>query len=174
MAFPVPKDVRTTRNFELVKGMDELLRTSMPLYDLAASVKVGEWLKPAVNGGVTKARKLESGTDVLATPALGAKVSWTAYVQGDASTGQGDAMATGTVDLLSGNYQAKTKLYNTGSSYLAPGNLLVAVYDATDGGILDGVNPAGTEADLVRQLQAVVGRVVEVANGVLHYEAPGL
>lgn len=168
MAFPVPKDVRATRDFELVKGVTDLLRTSLPVEDEAADVDVGEWLKPATSGGVTKAKKLETGVDTLAAPANGAKVSWTTYRQTDLSTGQPDAVATKTVDLLSGTYQAKTKLYNTGSSFLAPGNLLVAVYSSGQG-ILDAVDPSGPT---VAQLQAVVGRIIEVANGQLHYESP--
>lgn len=169
MAFPVPKDVRTTRDFELVLGQDELLRKSFGLADPAATVDVGEWLKPVTSGGVTKMAKLEVADD-LAAPAKGAKVSWTKYRQGDAWNGQADAIATGTVDVLAGTYEAKTKLYNTGGTF-APGYLLVPVYDATLGGILDAPNPAALTID---QLQGVVGRVVEVAGGVLHYEAPGL
>jgi hypothetical protein len=170
MSFPVPPDVRGTRDFDLILGMDEMLRQTMPLFDVAASIDVGEWLKPVIDGGIVKARKLEAG-DVLATPARGAKCSWTRYRQNDTSNGQTDALATKTADLLSGTYQAKTKLYNTGGSFLAPGNLLVPVYDAVLGGILDAPDPA---ALTVVQLQSVVGRVVENANGQLHYEAPGL
>lgn len=168
MAFPVPKDVRTTREFELVLGQDELLRQSMQLEDPAADVDVGEWMKPATSGGITKAKKLEDTVDTLAAPANGAKCSWTLYRQGDTSTGQSDAVATGTVDLLSGTYQAKTKLYNTGSGFLAPGNLLVATYQ-TGRGMLDAVDPSGPT---VAQLQGAVGRIIEVADGVLHYESP--
>lgn len=171
MAFPVPKDVRTTREFELVMGQDELIRQSMALVDLTADVDVGEWMKPATSGGATKAAKLVVG-DTLAAPALGAKVSWTRYRQGDAANGQSDAIATGTVDILSGTYQAKTKVYDSASVLFAPGRLLVAKWDSvTDRGFLDALDPATAT---VRQLQAVVGRCIEVANGVLHYESPGL
>lgn len=169
MAFPVPKDVRAVRDFELVKGQDELLRTPFQLVDPTESVNPGEWLKPATSGGVTKFQKLAAG-DTIAAPALGCKACWTKYRQGDAFTGQADAMATGTVDMLSGSYQAKTKFYNTAGANLAPGNLLVPVYDATLGGILDAPNPATPLT--VPQLQAVVGRVIEVAGGQLHYESP--
>ena len=169
MAFPVPKDVRTTRDFELVKGIDELLRTSTEIADLVEPVDVGEWMKPVTSGGVTKAGKLETGTDTLAAPALGAKASWTLYRQNDSSAGQADVQGTGKLDLISGTYQAKTRLYNTGSGNLAPGNLLVAVFDGTQGGgILDALDPASATT---RQLQAVVGRIIEVADGVLHYES---
>lgn len=169
MAFPVPKDVRTTRDFELVLGQDELLRKSFGLVDPAQNIDSGEWLKPATSGGATKLRKLEVADDITA-PAKGSKVSWTTYRQGDAWNGQTDAVATSSIDVLSGTYEAKTKFYNTGGTF-APGYLLVPVYDATKGGILDAPNPATMT---IAQLQAVVGRVVEVAGGVLHYEAPGL
>lgn len=172
MSFPVPPDVRGTRDFELILGMDEMLRQTMPIDNEALPVDVGEWMKPVVNGGVTKAGKLATGVDTLAAPARGAKVSWTKYRQNDTNLGQTDALATKTLDMLSGTYQAKTKLYNTGSGFLAPGNLLVAIFDVTTaGGILDAPDPASMT---VAQLQAVVGRIVEVAGGQLHYEAPGL
>ena len=172
MAFPVPKDVRAARDFELVKGQDEMLRAPFELHDPAEDIDIGEWLKPVTSGGVTKFRKLEVANDIAA-PAPGCKCSWTLYRHGDAFNGQADAMATGTIDVLSGSYQAKTKFYNTGGTF-APGYLLVPVYDATKGGILDAPDPAGLAAALVVQLQAVVGRVIEVAGGQLHYEAPGL
>jgi hypothetical protein len=172
MAFPVPKDVRTVRDFELVLGQDELLRQPMPINDLTKPIDCGEWVKPVTSGGVTKASKLIAGTDTLAAPALGARASWTRYRQNDASQGQADVLATGKIDILSGTYQAKTKIYDTASVLFAPGRLLVAKHDAvTDRGFLDALDPA---AATVRQLQAVVGRVIEVAGGVLHYESPGL
>lgn len=171
MTFPVPKDVRTTRDFELVLGQDELLRQSISIADLTKPIDVGEWMKPATSGGFTKAAKLVVG-DTLAAPALGARVSWTRYRQGDTNLGQSDAMATGKVDWLGGTYQAKTKLYDTASVLFAPGRLLVAKYDAVnDRGFLDALDPATAT---IRQLQAVVGRCIEVASGVLHYESPGL
>jgi len=171
MAFPVPKDVRTTRDFELVLGQDEVLRQSMAIADLTKNLDVGEWVKPSTSGGVTKAAKLVVG-DTLASPALGARASWTRFRPGDASTGQSDALATGTCDLLGGTYQAKTKIYDTASVLFAPGRLLVAKWDSVnDRGYLDALDPA---AATIRQLQAVVGRCIEVAGGVLRYESPGL
>jgi len=171
MAFPVPKDVRTTREFELVMGQDELIRQPMAIADLTKDVDVGEWVKPATSGGATKAAKLVAG-DTLAAPALGAKVSWTRYRQNDSSNGQADAIATGTLDVLSGTYQAKTKVYDSASVLFVPGRLLVAKHDGvTDRGFLDALDPATAT---LRQLQAVVGRCIEVAAGVLHYESPGL
>ncbi|TAL43324.1 MAG: hypothetical protein EPN91_06615 [Salinibacterium sp.] len=164
MTFPVPPDVRASRDFELVFGQDEILRNSTQLDDPTVSVAYGEWMKLAAG----KAKKLEAG-DVLAAPPNGAKVSWTLYKSGDSIGGQSDAVATKSVDLLSGTYQAKTKLYNTGSTYLQSGNLLVAVYDATLGGILDAPNPA---AYTVLHLAAAIGRVISVDDGVLTYESP--
>ena len=168
MAFPVPKDVRNTRDFELILGQDELLNQSMEIDDLAADIDQGEWMKPVTSGGTTKAAKLANGVDTLAAPAKGAKVSWSRYRQNDSSGGQADVLATGQVDLLSGTYQARTKLYNAGSGVLTPGNLLVAV-ESGGQGILDAVDPSSVT---VAQLQAAVGRILEVASGVLHYESP--
>ena len=171
MTFPVPKDVRTTRDFELILGQDELLRQSMPIADLTKPIDMGEWLKPATGGGFTKMAKLVVG-DTLAAPALGARVSWTRFRPGDDVNGQSDALATNTVDVLGGTYQAKTKLYDTASVLFAPGRLLVAKWDSVnDRGYLDALDPATAT---IRQLQAVVGRCIEVASGVLRYESPGL
>jgi hypothetical protein len=170
MAFPVPKDVRAVRDFELVMGMDELIRHGYDLADASVSVDVGEWMKLTTSGGKTKAAKLVTDDDID-EPALAAKVSWTRYRPGDAIAGQSDALATKQVDLLSGTYEAKTKLYVTATTY-SPGMLLVAVWDAVNSrGILNGVTVATAT---VRQLQGAVGKVIEVASGVLHYEAPGL
>jgi hypothetical protein len=166
MTFPVPKDVRAPRDFSLIMGQDELLRNSCPLVDPTVSVLIGEWMKPAAGG---KADKLDSGDD-LAGPAMGAKVSWTLYVSNDSSLGQSDALATKTVDLLSGTYQATTKLYNAASAHLQPGNLLVAVFDNTvGGGILDAPDPAAYTAT---QIAAAVARVISVSAGLLTYESP--
>jgi hypothetical protein len=167
VTFPVPKDVRGTRNFELILGTDEMLRQSIPLADEAADVDQGEWMKINASG---QAAKLANGADVIATPALGAKVSWDTYRQANLDVGQSDALATKAVTLLSGTFQAKTKLYNTGSGVLDPGNLLVAV-ESGGQGILDALTPATADA---RQLQSVVGRIIGVADGQLHFEAPGL
>lgn len=169
MAFPVPPDARATSDFEPVRGLDEMIRQSAELLDPAVSVDEGEWMKPATGG---KAAKLEA-SDTLAEPAMGAKVSWTRYRPDDFSNGQSDALATKTVDLLSGSYQARTKLFNAASLILDPGSLLVATFDATlGGGFLDALPADGSAT--VRQLQAVVGRIIDVSNGVMHYEAPGL
>ena len=173
MAFPVPPDARAANTFEVVKGLDEALRFSQILKDAATvNVDMGEWLKPVVDGGVTKYGKLANGVDILATPAKGARASWTLYRNNDTSAGQADAVATGNVDVLSGTYAAKTKLYNTSGSFLAPGNLLVAIFDSgvgpDGGGYLDAPDPSSLS---IAHLQGVVGRVIEHVNGVLFYES---
>lgn len=166
MTFPVPKDVRTARDFALIMGQDELLRNSRQLDDPTVNIDVGEWLKPAA---ANKMDKLDVG-DTLAAPAKGAKVSWTLYRPGNAVTGQSDALATKSVDVLSGTYQAETKIYNSGSTFLQPGNILVAVWDAVNSrGQLDAPDPA---ALTVLHLAAAVGRIVSVDSGVLTFESP--
>lgn len=174
MGFPVPPDARAANDFSVVRGTNEMIRENLPLFDETAPVDQGEWMKRVPDGGVAKAGKLITAVDTIAAPALGAKASWTSYRENDSNLGQSDALATKSVDLLSGSYQATTKLYNTGAgALLAPGNLLVAVFDAGSGrGILDVLDPLGPPT--IRQLQAVVGRIVEVNAGVMHYEAPGL
>jgi hypothetical protein len=166
MTFPVPKDVRATREFEIIQGGDELIRQDLSVVSTTARFDPGEWVKPASSGGVTKAAKIVVADDID-EPALGAKVCWTLRVPG--GDGQTDTLATGKITVLSGTYQAKTKIYNTGGTF-APGYLLVAIFDAAEErGYLDALDPATADA---RQLQGVVGRVIEVAGGVLHYESP--
>lgn len=166
--FPVPKDVRATREFELVNGGDELIRKDWQVVDPTLRFDPGEWVKPATSGGITKAAKVVIADDID-EPALGAKVCWT--FRNPDGDGQTDTLATKAVTVLSGTYEAKTKIYNTGGTF-APGYLLVVVYDATnERGYLDAPDPATMDA---RQLQGVVGRVIEIISGVLHYESPGL
>lgn len=171
MAFPVPPDARAARDFQLVLGQDEMLRQSMPITTTTDSFEIGEWVKLVNDGGVTKADKVVAADD-LAAPAVGAKCCWTVYVDGDSSAGQGDAMATKTLDVLSGTYQAKTKLYDNSGALADNGSvgyLLVVVHDGTnDRGVLDAVDPASATA---AQLAGVVGKVIEVSGGVLHFEA---
>src|SRR5690606_39187406 len=120
MAFPVPKDVRADRDFELIRGQDELLRRSAEMVDPTDDFVPGEWVVPAAGGKVDKT----SSGHTISAPAMGAKVCWTLYQGGDPVAGQSDAVATKMIDVLSGTYQARTKLFNTSSSYLQPGNLL--------------------------------------------------
>lgn len=171
MTFPVPKDVRAARDFSLIFGQDELLRNSCQLVDPTVNVLVGEWMAPAAG---EKVDKVGAGA-TLAAPQMGAKVSWTLYKSGDPIGGQSDAVATKSIDVLSGTYRAQTKLFNSGSTHLQPGNLLVVVHaadlgDGSAGGWLDAPDPAGPYT--VAQLAAAVGRVVDVSNGILTYESP--
>jgi hypothetical protein len=163
--FPVPKDVRVARSFTIVKGVHDMHRTSVPLTTPSDDIDVGEWL--AIDSAGTAVKATSGST--LAAPLQGAFASWTLYRQGDSNAGQSDAMSTGQVDLLSGPYQAKTQLYDTGATWVA-GAQLVVIHDGTnDRGILA---PLDIAAVTVKQLSAVVGRVVVVpTSGVLHYEA---
>lgn len=139
MTFPVPKDVRTGRDFDLLDA-ERLVRREHLLVDPTVSVDYGEWMKLVTSGGITKAAKLTS-SDNAATPAIGAKVSWTRYRAGNMVSGQSDAAVTKGVDLLSGRYSARTKLYVAASAY-APGDLLVPVFDTVSGrGVLDSLSP---------------------------------
>ena len=166
MSFPVPVDARATKQFDIVLGGDELLRVDMPLYDATKAVTEGEW------GGVTndsqpKFTKATSAA-TASNPLEGARVAWTKYVPGDTWNGQGDALATKGVTVLSGPYQGKTKLYDVGGTY-TPGAILVAIYDAVnDRGVLWPIAPSAVSA---RQLACRVGKVIALNGGVLHYEA---
>lgn len=154
MTFPVPKDVRTTRNFELVNGGDEMVRTSRPIADMTATLDPGEFVKLDASGNIAK---ILVG-DNAASPAVGALACWTLFRPGDSNAGQSDALATSEAEVLTGPYQAKTKLYDTGATYLA-GAPLVAIFDAgTSRGVLHPLDPAAATA---RQLAAVVGYVVQ-------------
>lgn len=168
MAFPVPVDARAAKNFEIIKGGDEVLIHSMPIYDTTKAIAIGEWVKPVNDGGVVKAGKLITGVDTSAAPAMGARASWTKYVPSDMNAGQADAQATKQVDVLKGPYIANTKLVDSAITG-TPGNILVAIYEAAnDRGVLLDIAPASVTT---RQLQAMVGRVVGYASGVLTYES---
>jgi hypothetical protein len=168
VAYPVPPDARAVGDFEIVRGIDSMIRQTVPIADTTEDFDLGEWVKLVTSGGFTKAQKLEAAQDIT-TPALGARCCWTLYRDGDSDSGQSDAMATKTLDLLSGTYQAKTKFYNTSGTF-GPGYPLCAVYHATLGGVLDAPDPATPLSNT--QLQSVVARCIEVVDGVLHYEAP--
>lgn len=165
MAFPVPKDVRTDRDFTVVRNVAEMIRTSAVLTDPTKNVDPGEWMAIDSAGKAVKA----TAAATSAAPLQGARCSWTLYRQGDTSAGQSDAVATSQVDLLSGSYQAKTKLYDTAATWTAGAPLVVKHDATTDRGILFPLDPSTATA---QQLAAVVGQVVVVpTNGVLHYEA---
>lgn len=158
MSFPVPKDVRAPRPFQLVRGMDEMLRTSVQIADMTRPLILGEWVKFDAQG---RAAKLDAG-DVLATPALGARVCWTLFSPGSSYLGQSDVLATDQAEVLSGPFQAKTHFYDATANY-APGAPLVAVFDPVNSrGMLA---PLDLVATTVRQLAAVVAEVVQPPTG---------
>lgn len=165
MTFPVPKDVRAPRPFELVRGMDQMTRTPAVIADMTKPLIVGEFVKFDAQG---RAAKLDVG-DVLATPALGARVCWTLFSPGSSYLGQSDVLATKQADVLSGAFQAKTMYFDATANYL-PGAPLVAVYDAVNGrGYLA---PLDLVATTVRQLAAVVAEVVQPpTSGMLWFES---
>jgi hypothetical protein len=158
MSFPVPKDVRAPRPFQLVKGTDEMLRTSVLIADMTQPLVVGEFVKLDGQG---RAAKL-AAADVVATPAMGARVCWTLFSPGSSLYGQSDVLATQSADVLSGPFQAKTQYYDPTANYL-PGSPLVAVFDAVNNrGMLTPIDPA---AATVRQLAAVVGKTIQPPTG---------
>ena len=162
--FPVPPDNRLGSDFQVTKGWDMLQRTPAKIYDKTKSYLLGEFIKRDASGN---ALKLVTGVDVIATPALGARINWTKFVPNDFWNGMPDAVATGQLDLLSGLFTVNTKFFDTGATY-TPGCPLVAIYDATLGGILAPLDPAGPPT--ARQLAAVVGTFVSKANGYLTAE----
>ncbi|RKX67336.1 MAG: hypothetical protein DRP42_00630 [Tenericutes bacterium] len=163
--FPVPKDVRTARSFTIVKGVHDMHRTSVALTTPSDDVDVGEWMAIDSAGTAVKA----TSAAIITAPLQGARASWTLYRQGDSNAGQSDAMSTGMVDLLSGPYQAKTQLYNTGSTWTA-GAPVVVIWDSVNSrGVLAPLDPTTCDSE---QMAAVVGQVVVVpTGGVLHYES---
>jgi len=158
MAFPVPKDVRADRDFEIIKGLDDLIRTPALIADPTQPIVSGEWMKYDAQG---RAAKL-TAADTVAQPALGARLSWTLYAPGDSNLGQSDVLATKQADLLSGLFQAKSRYFDPAAAY-QPGWLLVPVFDATNNrGVLSAVDPG---AATVRQLAAAVAEVVQPPTG---------
>lgn len=173
MAFPVPKDVRVGRDFELIKGIPELLREDVKIDDPdVESFSLGEPVKFVVAAGVRTVKKLEDAApDNSGNGVPGAKICWTKYVPDDTWNGQADAQGTQQLTIISGVYQARTKLY---TGVVTPGALLVASWDATTaGGILEGIDPT-TPATAV-QIQNALGRVLyeDTVNSYVYFESIG-
>jgi hypothetical protein len=158
MSFPVPKDVRADRPFQIIKGLDEIIRIPALIADMTQPFVIGEFVKLDA-----QARAVKLGAaDVVATPALGAHVCWTLFSPGSSLLGQSDVLATREVDLVSGPFQAKTQYYDPTATY-QPGFPLVAVFDAVNNrGMLTAVDPATAT---VRQLAAAVGKVFQPPTG---------
>jgi hypothetical protein len=142
-----------------------MLRTPVLIADMTQPLIQGEWVKFDPQG---RAAKL-SAADVLATPAMGARVCWTLFSPGNSYLGQADVLATEQADLLSGVFQAKTMYFDATANYL-PGAPLVAVFDAVNNrGFLSPLDPASAT---VRQLAAVVGEVIQPpTGGILWFES---
>jgi hypothetical protein len=158
MSFPVPKDVRAPRPFEIVKGLDDIIRTPALIADMTQALVVGEWVKFDAQG---RAAKL-TAADTPAAPAMGARACWTLFSPGSSLLGQSDVLATKEADLISGLFQAKTQYYDATATYL-PGAPLVAVFDSVNNrGFLSPLDPA---AATVRQLAGKVGEVIQPPTG---------
>ena len=163
MTFPVPKDVRGSRPFELVRGMGEMLRNPAPIADMTQPLSPGEWIKLDAQGRVAKL----TAADTPLLPAVGGFVCWTLFAPGNSYAGQSDVLATRQADYLSGPYQARTQFYDPTAAY-PPGVPLVAVYDAANNrGVL---SPVDLGSATPRQLAAVVAYVMQPPmNGQLFY-----
>ena len=164
--FPVPPDVRTERDFRIIKGLDDnLIRTDRKVNAAVTTlIKQGEWVH--LNGS---AEILKAAGEVLAHPMHGAYVNWTRFLKGDVNSGQSDAAANQACTLISGAYKAETKLYAAGG--YAPGDLLVVIDDGTGVGVLAPVAPGAATPE---QIVCSVGTVdIPPVAGVLTYNSKG-
>lgn len=136
----VPKDVRTDRDFQIVKGVAEMIRTSLPMNDPDNdSFTQGEIVNINIDGEVVKC------AGAVGTPDLNARVCWTTYVPGDTGNGQTDAIGTKTVDVLSGSFQFKVKAaFFVAQGTPAVGDSLFAFVDSGVGKLYN--EPAATAA----------------------------
>jgi hypothetical protein len=142
-----------------------MLRTSVRIADMTQPLVEGEWVKFDAQG---RAAKLGAG-DVVATPAMGARVCWTLFAPGSSYLGQADVLATEEAEVLSGSFQAKTQLFDATANYL-PGAPLVAVFDPVN--LRGYLAPLDPSTATVRQLAAVVAEVVQPpTGGILWFES---
>lgn len=163
----LPPDVRQARSFRITKGLDDnIIRTDYEIDAGVDAVAQGEWVLLDASNKVTKA----SGAS-LAAPAQNTAVNWTVFARDDTNNGQTDVIATNQLTLVTGSYQAQTKLYETTGTF-TPGFLLVVRESTTtaDQGVLDAVDPSSATAV---QIAGAVGRVVQLADGVLTYRSLG-
>ena len=163
--FPVPPDVRNARDFRIIKGMDDIIRTDRRVADaVVALIKQGEWVHLNGSGEVVKA-----AGEILATPMAGAQANWTVYKKGDTNVGQSDAAGNQAVTLVSGPYKAETKLYAAGA--YNPGDLLVVIDDGSGNGV---VAPVASGAATAVQIARHVGTVdFPPVAGVLTFSSRG-
>lgn len=163
----LPPDVRTARNFRIIKGLDDnIIRTDYAINSAVTAVAQGEWVVLNASNEVTK-----TNGESLAAPAQNTAVNWTEFVKDNTNTGQSDVVATNQLTLVTGSYQAETKLFESTGTFTAGFLLVVRESTTTAGqGVLDAVDP--TTATAV-QLAAAVGRVVLLSGGVLTYRSLG-
>ena len=177
MAFPVPVDARAARAFEVVLGHDTMLIQSAKPNDTAAVFVEGEWVGLTTNViaaavGPDNWKVLKASGATLAAPLAGARICLTKYTPSDTYNAQADAVATSSIDVASGQYQAKTTLWDVSGDETS-GNILVVISSVVAGvdtgrGVLAGVPPSTATA---RQLACSVGRIIAVLDGVLHFES---
>lgn len=163
----LPPDVRQARDFRIIKGLDDnLIRTDYAINSAVNSLLSGEWVGLNASGEVIKA----TGAS-LANPLQTAACNWTLFARDDTSAGQSDAVATNQVTLISGSYQAQTKLFESTGTF-TQGSLLVVRESSTvsDLGVLDAVAGGSATAE---QIAGAVGKVVSFAGGVLTYRSLG-
>ena len=150
----VPKDVRAGRDFQIVKGVAEMLRTSITMNDPDNdSFDQGEVVGINIAGEAVKA----AGS--VGTPDLNARISWTKYVPADTNNGQTDALATKALDVLSGPYQFKvTSAFFVEQGSAARGDIL---YGFVSGGVGKLYNEPAATASLTELAPGVaVARVI--------------
>ena len=162
----IPPDVRATRDFRIIKGLDNILRTDHAVDTSVSTAERGQWL--VLNGSNAL---VNTSTETLASPAQNVVCCWTKYVKDDPSAGQSDAVATGNITSVSGSYMAETKFFESTGTF-TPGFLLVVQADTTTAakGVLNAVDGASATA---KQIAGSVGRVVKLENGVLTYRTNG-
>jgi hypothetical protein len=164
--FPVPPDVRTDRDFRIIRGTDTAFREQKHVAaSVTAEIAQGEWVVFDASGDVIKVAGATS-----AAPAQGALVNWTRYKKGDAVSGQADAAANQGITVVRGPYEALTKKYDPAPAYTI-GDLLVVKDDGSGNGTLYPIAPAAATAV---QIARAVGKVTAPpAGGVLGYASIG-
>jgi len=163
----LPPDVRVARNFRIIKGLsDNIIRTDYAIDSAVTAVAQGEWVVLDASNTVTK-----TSGESLAAPAHNVAVNWTVFARDDSNAGQSDAIATNQLTLVTGSYQAETKLFESTGTFTAGFLLVVRESSTTAGqGVLDAVDSAAASN---AQLGAAVARVVSLASGVLTYRTLG-
>lgn len=163
----LPPDVRATRDFRIIKGLDDnIVRTDYEIDSGVSSIASGEWVILDSSNKVTKA----SG-ESLANPAQNAVLCWTKFERDDTYNGQTDVIATNQITAVTGSYQAETTFFESTGTF-NPGDLLVVQESSTTAGqgVLNAVAGASATAE---QIAGAVAKVVLLASGVLTYRTLG-